>query len=262
MLEITKIGENTKHGRSFFVDRPQGHPVYLLILVKTPARFFSGTHWIETPKDIAVIFKPGQQHLYGPLDNNPEFPAYIDDWLHLADPVSVLSDHFPFGIPIHLHNPDDYYSLFHLIYTEFYGISLHKNMIIGHLVAALLKKIEDESNTTDYPEIYYQILQLREEIYRNPQTEWNIPAMADSLHISPGYLHSVYKHFFHTTCMSDVIESRIQAASELLVSTKKSIEEVAEACGYHSTEHFIRQFQKKNRLTPAKYRKQSGTPLH
>lgn len=41
MLQITRIGENTKHDRQFLVDRPHGHPVLLLILVKTPARFLS-----------------------------------------------------------------------------------------------------------------------------------------------------------------------------------------------------------------------------
>lgn len=255
MLQITKIGENTKHDGHFLVDRPHGHPVLLLILVKTPARFFVGSDWIDTPSGIAVIFRAGQKHLYGPSANCPDFPAYIDDWLHIKPPISVLSDHFPYGEPVLLHNAEEYYSLFHLIHTEFYGASLHKNRIIDHLTTALLDKIEDESNTKEYPEIYYQLTSLRECIYQNPQKEWNVSDMAASLHISEGYFHSVYKHFFDTTCITDVISSRIQSASELLTSTSKSIEEIAEACGYHNTEHFIRQFRKKNGITPAKYRK-------
>lgn len=257
MLHITKIGENTKHDKNFLTDRPHGHPVYLLILVKTPAKFFVDSEWIETPADTAVIFHAGQRHLYGPSDNAPEFPAYIDDWLHIEPPVPVLSEHFPFGKPILLHNAEEFYSLFHLIHTEFYGTLLHRNIIIDHLTTALLNKIEDVSNTKEYPEIYYRLTALRENIYRNPKTEWNIPDMAASLHISEGYFHSVYKHFFDTTCMSDVISSRIQTAGELLTSTRKNIEEIAEICGYHNTEHFIRQFKKKTGITPTKYRKQS-----
>ena len=79
--------------------------------------------------------------------------------------------------------------------------------------------------------------------------------MANSIHISEGYLQSIYKHFFNTTCIADVINSRIQTASELLISTNKSIEEIAETCGYQNTEHFIRQFKKSIGITPAKYRK-------
>lgn len=255
MLEITKIGQDTKHDHTFFVDRPQGHPLYLLILVKTPAKFFVNSKWVETSAGIAVIFKAGQRHLYGPLESHLDFPAYVDDWMHIVPPISVLSNHFPFGTPILLHNPNDYYSLFHLIYTEFYGASFHKNRILDHLTTALLNKIEDESKTKEYPPIYYQIASLRENIYRNPQFHWNITDMAASIHISEGYLQSIYKHFFNTTCIADVINSRIQTASELLISTNKSIEEIAETCGYQNTEHFIRQFKKSIGITPAKYRK-------
>lgn len=255
MVEIVKIGKHTQHDRTFFVNRPNGHPVYLLILVKTPAKFFVNGDWIETPKGVAVIFNIRQQHLYGPLDSSPDFPAYTDDWMHIAPPLSVLSNHFPFGIPIVLHNPDDYYALFHLIHAEYYGASSRKNMVLDHLTTALLHKIEDESQIKEYPEIYYRIAALREEIYKKPQTEWNIHNITASLNISEGYFHSVYKHFFNTTCISDVINSRIQLASELLISTSKSVEQVAESCGYRNTEHFIRQFKAKTGITPAKYRK-------
>lgn len=79
--------------------------------------------------------------------------------------------------------------------------------------------------------------------------------MAKSLNISCGYLHYIYKHFFNTTCIADVIESRIQSACELLSSTNKTIEEISLQCGYKNVEHFIRQFKKSQNITPAKYRK-------
>lgn len=255
MLTIAKIGENTKHDNTFFVDRPHGHPVLLLLIVKTSARFFVNSEWVDTPPGTAVIFREGQRHLYGPSDNCSEFPAYTDNWLHIEPPVSVLPLHFPFGQPIPLHHAEEFFSLFHMIHTEFYGASPHKNRIIDHLTTTLLYKIEDESHTKEHPDIYYQLVALREHIYQNPETEWNIPEMAASLHISEGYFHSIYKHFFHTTCISDVITSRVQTACELLSSTNKPIEIIGEICGYHNTEHFIRQFKKQMGSTPARYRK-------
>ena len=66
------------------VDRPQGHPVYLLILVKTAAKFFVNSKWTETPAGVAVVFKAGQRHLYGPLNDHIDFPAYIDDWMQYS----------------------------------------------------------------------------------------------------------------------------------------------------------------------------------
>ncbi len=257
MLQIMKIGENTMHDYNFFINRPSGHPVYLLLLVKTPARFYVDNQWVDTFANTAFVFKPGQMHLYGasqeftPLDQL----AYMDDWIHIKSPTSILPEYFPFGRPITLHSPDEYYELFHLINNEFYGATPHKNAVLNALTSALLNKLLDACNTEEYPPLYYKLVSLREQIYSYPQNEWHIDDMAKSLCISSGYLHYIYKHFFNTTCISDVIHSRIQASCELLVSTGNSVEEISILCGYHNTEHFIRQFKKIMVLTPSEYRK-------
>lgn len=265
MINILKIGENAVHDSTFIVDRPLGHPAYLLLLIKTTSAFFIDTSDIpqnitscykgdcfnNIPKNCAVIFKPYQKHLYGAADGNP----YIDNWMHIDMNTLTLPANFPFGLPIPLHKPDDFYNLFHLINSEFYGNATHKQAILSSLTDALIKKITDESNNAEFPDIYYALAALREKIYSSPQTDWNITDMASSLNISSGYLHYIYKHFFNTTCIADVIESRIQAACELLSSTSKPIEEISSLCGYKNTEHFIRQFKKAQNITPAKYRK-------
>ncbi len=254
MIEITRMDEDTAHDRTFYVDRPQGHPVYLLLLVKSNAKFYIDDKWLDISPHTAILFRPGQRHLYGPREDAETFPAYIDSWAHIAAPSLALPEHFPYGKPVLLHNPEDYYALFHLIKLEFLGTAPHRAGIIDSLATALLDKISDESNTKEYPDIYYQLVSLREKIYSYPEREWSTKAMAESLHISQGYLHTVYKHFFHITCIHDVIRSRIQAACDLLASTRKPVEEIAELCGYHHTEHFIRQFKQEINMTPGKYR--------
>ncbi len=245
------------HDGTFFVDRPQGHPVYLLLLVKSKARFYVENEWQDTPAHIAILFKPGQKHLYGPAanENADIFPAYVDDWMHIESHTSLLTEHFPYGKPVLLHKSEAFYHLFHLIYSEFYSAAPHKNTIIDALTNALLQKLLDESRTEEFPDIYYQLVSLREKIYSFPQEDWSVDRMAEELHISSGYLHTLYKHFFGVTCIGDVIQSRIQAACELLTSTSKSVEEIGGLCGYRNTEHFIRQFKKVMTVTPAKFRK-------
>lgn len=256
MIEIIKMGENGKHNSDFLVDRPLGHTAYLLLLVKSKARFWYDEEWHDTQKDIAIIFKPGQKHLYGATNNGNE-DAYINDWMHIADTQVILPEKFPFGQPVMLHNPDEYYSLFHLINSEFYGNMPHKYDVINSLSEVLLRKICDESNVTEFPDIYYELVKLRKSIYSSPEKEWSVSKMAERVNISSGYLHLMYKHFFNITCIEDVIRSRVQRAGELLLSTNASVEEIGYMCGYNNTEHFIRQFKKINNITPAKYRKYS-----
>ena len=50
--------------------------------------------------------------------------------------------------------------------------------------------------------------------------------------------------------MMKVTQRRIQYSYELLASNNKPLDEIAEMCGYHSVEHFIRQFKAVTGTTP------------
>lgn len=253
MIEIIKMGEDAVHNSEFDVDRPNGFPEYLLLLTKTAGRFLVDDVWNDYPANCAVIFKPYQKQRYHAVSE-----SYIDCWMHFTTDRQIPDAHFPFGTPIPMHQPEDFYNLFHIICTQYYGASYHRNTLLNHLLEALIYMISDEKRTAQYPEIYYQLISLRKEIYWNPAKNWTVPYMAKSLNISTGYLHTIYQQYFHTTCMGDVIDSRIKLACELLISSSLTISEIAEQCGYNNIEHFIRQFKVCTNTTPGKYRKQNG----
>ena len=250
MIEIVRIGKNSIHDSTFDVNRPQGYTEYLLLLIKSPAKILVNDKWQNIMPNTAVIFNPGQKHRYCATDN-----VYIDDWMHFKSNTDLLGDHFPFGQPISFQNSDYYYELFHLIYKEYFGTSAHRKLIINNLTTALLDKIYDKSSIKAYPHIYYSLTGLREQIYQSPSKQWSVEDMAAQLNISVGYLHTVYRQYFNTTCMNDVIQSRIHFSCELLASNNMSLDKISQMCGYHSTEHFIRQFKTVIGTTPGKYRK-------
>jgi AraC-type DNA-binding domain-containing proteins len=82
--------------------------------------------------------------------------------------------------------------------------------------------------------------------------------MAEKLHISCGHLQNIYKDTFFISCMSEVIESRITYAKELLIESNLSISEVSNLCGYQNEVHFMKQFKKLTTLTPTEYRRLNG----
>ena len=250
MIELIKIGENAFHDSTFQVDRPNGYPFYLLLFVKTSGCFLIDGEWVTTEPNVAILFKPEQLHKYHACGD-----SYIDSWAHITFQPSLLSEHFPFGKPITLHNHTDYDQLFHVICNEFYGSKPHRDSVLNSLLTALLEKLADESNTIEYPAIYYDLSDIRKDIYNHPELEHSIEDIAYRLGISVGYFHSLYRRFFNTTCINDVIKSRTQSAAELLRSTDLSIEVISEKCGYNHTEHFIRQFKKEYDITPNRYRK-------
>jgi AraC-like DNA-binding protein len=50
---------------------------------------------------------------------------------------------------------------------------------------------------------------------------------------------------------------RINEAEKLLLSTEKSITDIALSCGFSSTSHFISRFKEKNGVTPGQLRKKT-----
>lgn len=252
MVEIRRIAENALHGSSFNTYRPQGYNVYLLLLVLTSAQFKVDEKWIDVPPDTILLFKPGQAHCY-----RANSDKYCNHWMHFTANTPILSDNFPFGKPIQVHQPEKYYTLFHMIHNEYYRISAHRTQILSNLTTVFLDKLFDECTQNTGTDIFYKLATLRENIYNNPSQPWAMDEMAAGLNISVNYLHTLYKHHFHTTCIQDVIHSRIQYACDLLKTCKKSVKEIGEICGYQNTEHFIRQFKMISGTTPNRYRKEN-----
>lgn len=99
---------------------------------------------------------------------------------------------------------------------------------------------------------------LRESIFNSPHNPWNVKSITRSLGISKSHFQRIYKELFGTSCKEDIISARMDSAEYHLIHTELSVTEIAERCGYHNTSHFIRQFKKKNGVSPNEYRKTKG----
>ena len=99
---------------------------------------------------------------------------------------------------------------------------------------------------------------LRESIFSSPHNPWNVKSITRSLGISKSHFQRIYKELFGTSCKEDIISARMDSAEYHLIHTELSVTEIAERCGYHNTSHFIRQFKKKNGVSPNEYRKTKG----
>lgn len=254
MISILRMGEDAEHDKEFDVDRPNGFQEYLFLLTKTRGCFFVNGEWKEFPAGCAVIFLPGQGQRYRASQNEKK---YCDSWMHFKSDTTILYSAFPFGEPIPLGSKaNEFNSLFHIICLKFYGMSPNRESMLAHLVETLLLMANDENDSSkNMPEIYNRLVELRCEIYAHPSVQWRVAEMSSRLCISVGYLHASWKRFFATSCIADVIASRIATAQSLLSSSMISISSIAERCGYTNTEHFIRQFKDTVKMTPAKWRK-------
>lgn len=124
---------------------------------------------------------------------------------------------------------------------------------IEERLQTMLNRAEAAANAVgDYREKIYR---LRREIFSSPQNDWSLPAIASSLGISNSHFQRIYKTEFGISCMEDVIAARLEKAKWLLLHSELSVQEIADQCGYHHTNHFMRQFKHRVGITAMQYRR-------
>ncbi|RDU24710.1 helix-turn-helix transcriptional regulator [Anaerosacchariphilus polymeriproducens] len=251
MIQIKNMGVDGTHGSDFLVNRPNGYDCYLFLLIRTPAYFKLNGNTIHAPSNSMIIFRPGSPHFYYPDGN-----IYMNDWMqfYADDDLSHLKITYDTILPVS--DMTSLNLLFQLLTQIFYSVKKNKDILLHYLFQILFLSVHNQIYEKPHS-LYNQLLELRQQIYRYPEKNWNIKDMAEQLHISKGYFQSLYKETFDVSCINDVINSRVHHAKELLTFSNMSIKEISYHCGYHNEEHFMRQFKKITNLSPSTFRKET-----
>ena len=93
-------------------------------------------------------------------------------------------------------------------------------------------------------------------IEQNYKNEISVNALAELLHISRTHLSTVLSRELGEPFQEYIIRFRMEKASNLLINTPLSIEEIANCVGYRDYIHFSKSFKKKMGISPSAYRKQ------
>lgn len=250
MFEILCAGCDYPHEKNFEIYRKDGYPHYLALFIKTPSILLIDGEKKHFPKGTFILFNKKSQHYYA-ADNVP----YVDDWIQFDCPEDFLQDHKDyFNKPVVVNDFEAMESYFKLIIRTFFR-GLSNCDMIDHLIFALFS----EAFTWHIPDFnvphFSQLNKLRHDIHLNPEKKWTIKEMASSINLSEAYLQEIYKKTFDISPITEVIQSRIMLAKNLLSTTLKSIQEIADDCGYNNVVHFSRQFKTEVGISPLSWRK-------
>lgn len=79
--------------------------------------------------------------------------------------------------------------------------------------------------------------------------------IASCVHISPNYLHTLFKRVTGITPFEYVTKKRIDRAKRLIMAGELTLLEIALSCGFCSQSHFNKVFKERTGETPAEYRR-------
>lgn len=252
MNEIEFIGYSATHSNDFVYDAPGGHTCYLLLLITSAAELLIDNKIIRVPANSAILYTPGYRVYYRAANEE-----YKNDWIRFCSDESFVEQFPTKNVPFPVSDPEYCHTLIKLLTWESSFSSAGSESIISHLLRVLFSKLYESSADSAANLHTRALIDLHKKIYNNPQLPWNISQMSAELHLSTSHLQTLYKKLFGSSCMDDVIEGRLRRAQDQLKYTAKSIQEIAESCGYNNVEHFCRQFRQHNGCTPGQYRREA-----
>ncbi|HCR73618.1 MAG TPA: AraC family transcriptional regulator [Ruminococcus sp.] len=256
-MHILHIGFNSIHDRSFRTERPEGTEGYMLIVLKTPAVFELYGEKNIVDRNSIVIYDKHTPHCYYAIED-----VFVNDWIHFDtdyDTDFFRSLDLPLNSIIKFGDVEFISSIIRNLCSEFYSVNSKRNEMLDCLLKTMLIKTSEMisvSSLTKFSNPHYgKLFSLREKIYKNPQYKWTVDELCHEMNMSRSYFQLIYRQTFGITCISDVINCKINHAKNILTTTNLSINETAEECGYDNNEHFMRQFKKHTGVTPSEYRK-------
>ena len=135
--------------------------------------------------------------------------------------------------------------------------------LFSYLVFSLDKLHQDEltpkATTKDHiPTVILKIIDYLNEHYAEKIT---LESLSEQFFLSKTALSYTFKKHMDCSLIDFLLSIRITKPKEILLNSKKSIEEIAELCGFSSANYFGLIFKQKEKLSPANYRKYQNTKV-
>lgn len=251
-MEIISIGYDFRHKKDFRISRPYGLKEYLFLIIRSTALFeINGQKLHIVPNSMILIDKKT------PHSFSTDSDVFINDWITLSCESENQTKCLKMNTFFTSSDVTFCSELIKLISAEKTSVDAFKTNNINNMLKIIFNKLCNNTITYNGNIPYYNELQkIKNTIYANPDKKFTIEKLANELHLSKSYFQYCYKLCFNTTPIADVINSRIEYAKQLLVSTNFSISEIADIIGYKNDTQFIKQFKNSVKNTPSQYRKE------
>lgn len=264
MITVNVCGYDSMHSMAFDRSNEKGYEDNALLLIKTESFFEVQGELVDFPPNTVMLY---EKHF--PVHYGCRKARYNDDWIHFdlegEDQCLLQELAIPVNVPLSLPHLGVLTEYSRLIVQEKLSSHAHRQSVIDSLMHALLYalagRLQESPDSNVSSRYYYPMKELRMEIMNSPCQKWETAQLAKRLHLSISHFQHLYKQFFKTTCIQDIINARVEHAKLYLRISDMSVSSLALFCGYENELHFMRQFKKRTGLTPSQYREAQRSSL-
>lgn len=207
-------------------------------------------------KNACIIYTPEARQEYRHYNGK-----FLNDFLifHVEDPHFVARYGLPENEIFYVSNGDEVGSR---IATIAYTITdklidrkeQTQRFVLLFFEALTRLSVDNTPSQKRTHELKQRFVSLRDDVKRNP-SGWTVEKMAKNSWFTRSRFTVLYKDFFSVLPGADLVSMKIEHAKKLLKTSDMPVAEVSAACGYARVEHFIRIFNKLEKITPLQYRK-------
>ena len=201
--------------------------------------------------------------IYHPNDYREVFAGSPLSLINIAFSNAIIdeesvSDFFEFeseiAIELTEHKVQEVQTLCSLINDIFHSNRSNKNHILAHLLNALLLIVvgsEQRHALIGKNAMKNDVLQY---IHKNFADSPTLDEVSEYSGYQKNYFCEVFKKKTGMTYIEYLTAYKLNYAKKLLKVTQKSIKEIAIESGFSSSNNFIREFKRKNNMTPKQFR--------
>ncbi len=186
--------------------------------------------------------------------NDHAFEAHGDNQFIVADiPISLAPAFDKLPLFLSLDNSLNCYIQF--LHTQLAN-DLHTNALLQRQMLVLLVQLLDEKHA-DNPLIDKRIELARQYLETHFGEKNCLNNAASYAAISPRHMRQLFAQYYQISPSQLLMELRMQAAWQLLVSTSRPLDAIAQQCGYSTLSAFCDRFQKHYANSPNQVRRLS-----
>ncbi|MDA3900654.1 MAG: AraC family transcriptional regulator [Spirochaetes bacterium] len=251
----------------YSVSPAHSHPAYMVIYNLYAQCDIKIGSKVYTPPPFSVsVYSPGLKHQELINETFNRYYAIMIDPELFEKAAKKITDSIPFFDGQYFEPNDNYiFYIREFISEHFQNTSASKTQLpvlatrITHLtVSGLLNPIENPEINYAHPDINSAI----EFMYQNFCENIDIDSIADSCHYSSSHFSRLFKSETGQSPAHFLKNIRLKKARQLLVSSDRSITDIAFLSGFNSSAYFTAAFAQRFGIAPSQVRKKNGETVY